>query len=520
MLHWAVALKEVLAVFGIQTDDSGLKKLDAGVSGAITSLKGLGAALAGGALVQGLRSMVTHTAEMGAELNDSSLRLGFATEDLQTWRYAAKLAGVNAQALEASFQRLNVAADNAAQGGKTQTKAFRDLGVAFKDAEGRIRPTGELLPEIADSIAKIEDPAKRSGLVMDLFGRQGLKLLPLFAEGSEGLKKYSAELKELGGIMSDEAIAQADEYGDNLDRLDTALNGLRNTLVLDVLPVLTTFIGTTAKLVGSLGRLVKQTNLLKVAGTALALAAVRWAAPLVAANAGAIAMAAGIALAVLAVEDLYTLFTGGKSVIGDFLDAMKPLGYDAQEWVAGLTGVWVSFIDTLKTAYALLQDVISVATGEAPGALAEVNKEIDGRAEKERAERQKKSDAQETAARAGDLKGFEAAGGNFEAFKARRVALIARGAPANEADLNTKGIGDQLFSDGERKRQIASLQSAPVKSASANVSNKTSNATTNINVTVPHGTSREMANEIARIANKEIARQNRTTHSAVAEQGT
>ena len=505
-----MALKEIFAQFRIGADDSGLRKLDAGVSGLSGKLKSLGAALAGGAIVSGLRSLVNQTAEAGAEINDSALRLGFGTQELQTWRYAAKLAGVSAEGLEGAFQKLNLAADNASQGAKPQVSAFKALGVAFKDADGRIRPTAELLPEIADGLARVGDPAKQSGLAVDLLGRSGTKLLPLLKEGSAGLEKYRKELEELGGVMSSDLIAQSDEYGDNIDRMDFALAGLRNTLVLNVLPALTNLALQSAKAVAGISKLVEKTNLLKVAGAALATAAAGWAVKLAVANAGTLLLAGGIALAVIALEDLYTLFTGGKSVVGDFLDEMRPLGLDAQEWVAGLTGVWRQFVDVLETAWAIGKDVVGLFGGNSPSATKAKKEEIAKREKDEAAARanapQLREAAQKKAVAAGDVAAFQEAGGSFDDFKKQRLNAVKSGAvQATEKDRATFG------------KEIAPAAAVQSKSGGSGGGKTVNMGATTLNIQVPAGTSREMANEIAKIAGNEIDKRQRAAHAALRE---
>lgn len=513
-----MALKEIYARFGIAVDDTGLKKLDAGVTGLAGKLQAFGAALAGGAIVGGLRSMINATSAAGAEINDSALRLGFATDELQTWRYAAKLAGVSAEGLEGSIQKLNLAADNARQGSKPQVAAFKALGVSFKDAQGNARSTAELLPEIADGLAKIEDPAKQSGLAVDLLGRSGVKLLPLLKEGSAGLEKYKAELEGLGGIMSGEAIAQADEYGDNIDRLDFAMGGLRNTLVLQVLPAVTSMVDKVSKAVAWTSKLVEKTNILKIAGSALAGAAAVWAIKLGVANAGTLALAGGITAVILAVEDMYTLMTGGKSIVGDFLAEFTGDPEAPSRVVEALNESVESLVDNLRIAYAVAEGVFGLLAGESSeeagkgvGALRqemEARKKLadvraGGRAD-DKVDPDKKLSA---AVQAGDSAAFQAAGGSFDAFKERRLEAINAGkAPVTEKDLGTFGskVSAKAFNDTVR------AQMAPGKAG-----NTVNGGAVTVNVNVPSGTSREQALAIGKIARQEMERANRAARAAL-----
>lgn len=514
------ALKEIFAHFGITVDGKPLQTLDQGVSGVMSKLDTLGRTLAAGAVVQGLRSLVGHTAEAADELGKSAGRLGFQAQELQAWRYAAGLADVSAQDLEASFQKLNLAQDAAKQGGKTQAAAFKTLGVSYKDAHGNLRPVAEMLPEIADGLAKIQDPATRSGLAVDLLGRSGTKLVPLLSEGAEGLAKYRKEMEALGGGFQDELIEQSAEYNDNLTRMDFAVQSLNGHLVLNLLPTLTRLAETSAKLVSGIGWLIEKTNLLKAAGIAIVAWTAKWAAGLLLANGSVLIMAGGIALAVLALEELYTLFTGGKSVIGDFLDEMRPLGMDAQEWVAGLTGVWQEFIDVLETAWEVGKGVVGLLSGEsaeeAGRGVVAMKQKIADREKAERAARlgapQAKDAAKAAAVKNGGQEGvaaFMAAGGTFEEFKAQRLKGVNSGA-FEATDLDRSTFGKELVTARAGKVQA--------KGSAAKGSTVVNNGPVNVTAQLAPGTTAQQANEIARIAAKEMDKRQRAAHAALREE--
>src|SRR5262245_43233595 len=69
------------------------------------------------------------------------------------------------------------AADAAAKKAGTAAQPFQRLGINLKDVQaGRI---DKVLLQAADGLQKIKNPATRAALVVQLFGRQGLKLLPI-----------------------------------------------------------------------------------------------------------------------------------------------------------------------------------------------------------------------------------------------------------------------------------------------------------------------------------------------------
>jgi hypothetical protein len=61
-----------------------------------------------------------------------------------------------------------------------------------------------------------------------------------------------------------------------------------------------------------------------------------------------------IALLFLIFEDLYTLFTGGDSAIGRFIDGMFGVGASA-EFVKTVKAAWADFVEVLKGAWPIIQ---------------------------------------------------------------------------------------------------------------------------------------------------------------------
>ncbi|HXE41688.1 MAG TPA: hypothetical protein VN516_01595, partial [Candidatus Baltobacteraceae bacterium] len=59
------------------------------------------------------------------------------------------------------------------------------------------------LNNLADKMAAVEDPATRAKMATDAFGRSGVKLIPILAQGSEGIRKMSEEWGKLDEAQID-----------------------------------------------------------------------------------------------------------------------------------------------------------------------------------------------------------------------------------------------------------------------------------------------------------------------------
>lgn len=200
---------------------------------ALTGLFGVGVGGAAAAAYQLTKSV----ADIGGELEDTSYRLGIGVEALQEYRYAAKLSGIEAATFDAGVQKLGLNISAATNGNKAMAETFKDLGVTLKDSNGNLRSTESILNDTFAALAKVEDPARRNELAFKAFGRSGVGLVQMLMDGEEGLIAFREEARRTGHVMDAEAAAFGAQFGDNVDRLTTRLEGLRLFLGVQLLPI-------------------------------------------------------------------------------------------------------------------------------------------------------------------------------------------------------------------------------------------------------------------------------------------
>jgi hypothetical protein len=268
---------------------------------------------------------------------------GVSVETYQALGHAVQLSGGDVADLQKGLQQLGKRALEVTQGNKTLKKQFGALGLEVTDASGKLKNQDQLLFEIADRFKAMEDGSKKTGLAMQLLGRSGAKLIPLFNEGSEGIRKMTAEAKRLGIVLTKEQAAIAEQFNDELLRSKSVLIGVRNQIAVRLLPVITKNLEKFRAWATESDNLQRALGRLKAAAiaAAIALAAIKitklgvaFAAALPAIKVGvtllwglarAAAAAAGpllipialLALLVLAIEDLVGFATGRESLIGE-----------------------------------------------------------------------------------------------------------------------------------------------------------------------------------------------------------
>lgn len=184
-----------------------------------SSLKAAAAGLVAGLGVEVIVRAASKALDYAASLGEVSQQLGVTARDLQVYRYAATQAGLSQDELDEGLGKLTKSIGEAALGSERDKKVFQALGISITDATGRVRTAGDVIPELADALKQVTDPAKRAALEIQIFGRAGQKLDTLLAGGSDAINQLRKEAEKLGIILSDRQIQQADQTADKIAKL-------------------------------------------------------------------------------------------------------------------------------------------------------------------------------------------------------------------------------------------------------------------------------------------------------------
>jgi hypothetical protein len=201
---------------GLKAAEGKLKAFGAGVAGIgrkLLSVAGLFSA--GGAA--GLAATAKAFGDMGGELVDLSQRTGIAVESLSELGFAAAQTGADLGTVEIGIKKMQDTLVQAAAGSQSAQTAFSRLGLTVADL-ARLTPDQQL-ETIAEALAQVRDPALRTSIALDIFGKSGTELIPLLNEGAAGLQRYRKQANELGLVLSTDSVQAADDFGDSLATL-------------------------------------------------------------------------------------------------------------------------------------------------------------------------------------------------------------------------------------------------------------------------------------------------------------
>ena len=147
------------------------------------------------------------TLEYADAIAELAQKTGFSIEGIQRIGQVAKQSGSSFEQVAASMNQLQ---NRLETGNKKATDALKGLGIA-QDEYMRMRPD-EQFRAVAEAVAGIEDPAKRTKAAMDLMGRSGADLIPTFM----GIKDGALESAD---VLSTDFVEAAAEANDEIDKL-------------------------------------------------------------------------------------------------------------------------------------------------------------------------------------------------------------------------------------------------------------------------------------------------------------
>ena len=200
--------------------------------------KAAGAAIVAALSVSAVSSFIQNSIDAADAAGKSAQATGLLVDEYTALKYAAELAGVGTEKLDGALGKFNKTIDGAAQGGKSQTEAFKRLGISVRDAEGNVKTSGALLAEVADKFQQLPDGGQKSALAMQLFGMSGAAMIPLLNEGAAGLAEMRKEAEALGVVIGPEMVARSEVFNDNLTKISQAADGAANGVTADLLPSL------------------------------------------------------------------------------------------------------------------------------------------------------------------------------------------------------------------------------------------------------------------------------------------
>ncbi|MBQ3953278.1 MAG: phage tail protein [Ruminococcus sp.] len=197
------------------------------------------AAIGAGAVAAGKKvwDMANDTAAAGDTIDKMSQKLGMSAEAYQEWDYVLSQSGADIESMGAGFKSLTNLVDKATSGNDAAAASFEKLGISTKDLKDMSRE--DIFALTVKRMQEMGDTTDRAALANTIFGKSGQNLAPLLNQTAEATQDLKDKAHDLGFIMSDEAVDASVKFTDSMDTLKRTFEGVKNSIMSELLPGLT-----------------------------------------------------------------------------------------------------------------------------------------------------------------------------------------------------------------------------------------------------------------------------------------
>jgi len=213
-------------------------KFTKGIKGATAVAAGAMAAFAATS-VAAVAGITKATINLSAQLNTlakNAKQVGTSVEDFQKVTGAIGLMTGGSADATTAIQTLQRNMADARDGTGEAAESLAKLGVSLSDLDPQDHAGN--LAILADGFTNLRDPAERSQVAMDIFGRAGKALVPALSEGGEAVREATERIAA-AGLVSAEAAFQAEVLQDAIFEAGRTFLALKTDALAPLMPVIT-----------------------------------------------------------------------------------------------------------------------------------------------------------------------------------------------------------------------------------------------------------------------------------------
>jgi lambda family phage tail tape measure protein len=212
------------SVDGVGKSTESLNKQFGFASGAI---KAFGAAFTATAAIAYVKSLIN----IGDELQALSEKTGVAANQLYGFKIAASTANLSFEGLQGGLVKFSKAMGEVKLNNQEVIGAFKSVGVAATDQNGKLRQSGDVIIDLAKKFEKLKDGPEKTRIAIALFGKAGADMVPFLNQGASALEEFS-------NVFDEGFARRADAFNDSLAILGAKIQVIGINAADSLLPAL------------------------------------------------------------------------------------------------------------------------------------------------------------------------------------------------------------------------------------------------------------------------------------------
>lgn len=193
-----------------------------------------GAATAGSAALAALEKK---SLDFASNIVDVADKVGLSTSALQEYRFTAGQVGVAQSALDMGMQRFSRRVAEVAQGQGELKGTLEQYNIAVRDSNGNLRSNEAILNDLADAISGAESEQEQLRIAFKAFDSEGAALVNMLRGGSVELERYRQQARDLGLVLDEDLVRNAERTSDQLDILGKIISVNVMQAVLQLSPL-------------------------------------------------------------------------------------------------------------------------------------------------------------------------------------------------------------------------------------------------------------------------------------------
>lgn len=175
--------------------------------------------------VAGVGLLAKTTADAAEQIGGFASRYQVSAEAIQVYASLISSAGGTADNVAEAMGSLGEAMADAFSGDEDAAQAFEAIGIGLDDLRSMSRE--QILEKMADAFSKSENAIAKQAIVLKLMGEDGTFFMETLNGGAEEYQKKLAELREDGGIVSDEEIENSKAFNAAVGRLSQTVSSIK-----------------------------------------------------------------------------------------------------------------------------------------------------------------------------------------------------------------------------------------------------------------------------------------------------
>lgn len=245
----ALTMRELVTKWGFDIDMKALKEMNANI---FFLKENLESAYHGAKEIFDVTfGLAERQGEYAKETEELANRFQISTTRLQEYQAAARKAHIGTQQFTMGLQHLVDNAFNVAyKGNKEMAAMFAYLHVNVRKNNGEMKNAEELLLDVSEGLKKYVPANERSAFVTQLFG---VRLGALTNAVASGRQFWLDAIKNSQSfyITNEKGIQTLSKFDDRVQDMRTMLNGLKNQVAIELVPILSKLMSEFTRFVNS-----------------------------------------------------------------------------------------------------------------------------------------------------------------------------------------------------------------------------------------------------------------------------